>query len=108
MFLFGGPKVNTISAADLQKRLEAGEKPLVIDCREAWEHAEGHIPGSLLKPLGQIRNWARELKKEQEMVVYCRTAARSASAVQYLQTQGFTNAWNMGGGIITWRGNIAR
>lgn len=108
MFGFGAAKLPQIHASELQKQLEGGAKPLIIDVREPWEYAEGHIPGSLLRPLGQIRTWAGKLNPQDEIVVYCRTASRSASATQYLQTAGFKNVKNMSGGIISWRGKVER
>ncbi|MFZ5817160.1 MAG: rhodanese-like domain-containing protein [Bacillota bacterium] len=107
MFAFG-PRMNNISTAELQSRLEKGEKLTVIDVREPWEYAEGHVPGSLLRPLGQIRSWAQEFNKKDEIILICRTASRSAMAYQYLTAMGFTNVKNVSGGIITWRGAVAR
>jgi len=107
--MFGfGPKMNNITTAELQARLERGEKPIIVDVREPWEYAEGHVPGSVLKPLGNIRAWAGELNKNDEILLICRTASRSAMAYQYLTAQGFRNVKNVAGGIITWRGAVAR
>jgi len=107
--MFGfGPKMATINARELQARLEQGEKPLIVDVREDWEYREGHIPGSVLKPLMQIRNWMKDLPKDQEVVLVCRSGARSAQAYQFLAAQGFTNLKNMTGGMVTWRGAVAR
>ncbi|HEY3366977.1 MAG TPA: rhodanese-like domain-containing protein [Symbiobacteriaceae bacterium] len=108
MFAFGANRIVNITPADVKQRLEAGEKPLLIDVREPWEHAEGHIPGSILHPLGQIRAWSGALNKQDEIIVYCRTASRSVGAAQYLQAMGFKNVKNMSGGIIFWRGAVAR
>ena len=108
MFLFGGARMENITPADLQKRVENKEKLTIVDVREPWEYQEGHLPGSRLLPLGQIRTWAGELPKNEEIIVYCRTAARSASAYKYLQAQGFTKVKNMSGGIIAWRGAVQR
>ena len=107
--MFGfGPKMASISTAELQGRLEKGEKLTVIDVREPWEYAEGHVPGAVLKPLGQIRSWANELKKEDEILLICRTASRSAMAYQFLNRLGFQNVKNVTGGMVTWRGSVAR
>jgi len=108
MFAFGAPRMASISASQLKDRLDAGEKPLIIDVREPWEYAEGHIPGSVLKPLGQIRTWVKDLNKSDEIIVICRTASRSGVAVQFMNSMGFTKVQNFSGGIITWRGKIAR
>lgn len=108
MFNFGAARANTITPADLEKRLAAGDRLLVIDVRDPWEHTEGHIPGSQLRPLGQIRTWAGELDKNAEIVVYCRSSARSGVAAKYLEANGFKHVKNMTGGIIAWRGAVAR
>jgi rhodanese-related sulfurtransferase len=108
MFAFGAARTENISAADLQKRVEAGEKIRMVDVREDWEYAEGHIPGSILRPLGAIRNWAGEFPKDEELVVICRTASRSGVAYRYLQQMGYTKVRNMSGGIISWRGKVSR
>jgi len=107
--MFGfGPKMNTISTAELQARLENGEKLNIIDVREPWEYAEGHVPGSVLKPLGQIRSWAAELDKSDEILLICRTSSRSAMAYQYLSALGFKNLKTVTGGMVTWRGKVER
>lgn len=107
--MFGfGPRMNTISAAELQARLERGEKPLIIDVRDPWEYAEGHVPGSVLKPLSQIRSWAAELDKSDEILLICRTSNRSAMAYRYLSALGFKNLKTVAGGMVSWRGKVER
>lgn len=108
MFSFGASRVQNITAQELQSRLEAGEKPVIIDVREDWEYEEGHVPGSILRPLGDIRNWANEFDKSKEIILVCRTASRSGVAYRYLKANGFKNLKNMIGGIITWRGEVER
>jgi rhodanese-related sulfurtransferase len=108
MFAFGSARAVNISPVELQQRIEKGEKPVIVDVREPWEYAEGHIPGSVLRPLGQIRAWASEFKTADELVLVCRTASRSAAAYRFLQSQGFTNLKNMSGGMVMWRGKVAR
>lgn len=108
MFNFGGPRMQNTSARELQQRLEKGEKPMIVDVREDWEYQEGHIPGSVLYPLNQIRSWANKLNKEEEIVLVCRSGSRSAVAYQFLQANGFKNLKNMSGGIITWSGPVKR
>lgn len=106
--MFGfGPKINSISTTELQERLEKGEKLTIIDVREPWEYAEGHVPGAILKPLGEIRTWANQLPKQDEILLICRTASRSAMAYQFLSRMGFTNLKNVAGGMVAWRGKVA-
>jgi len=107
--MFGfGPKIASITTAELQDRLERGEKLTIIDVREPWEYAEGHVPGAVLKPLGQIQTWAAELSKNDEVLLICRTASRSAMACQFLTRMGFTHVKNVEGGMVAWRGKVAR
>lgn len=107
--MFGfGPKINTVTTAELEDRLKKGDKLTIIDVREPWEYAEGHIPGSVLKPLGQIRAWAAEFDKNTELHLFCRSASRSAQAYQFLNAMGFKNLKNVGGGMIAWRGPVER
>lgn len=106
MLLFGAKRVVNITPPELQQRLEKGEKPQIIDVREPWEYKEGHIPGSILRPLGQIRIWSKELNQDDEIVLLCRTGARSETAFQYLQAAGFKNLKNVRGGIVDWRGPV--
>lgn len=107
MLSFGARTVN-ISTQELKQRMDKGENLTVIDVREPWEYAEGHVPGSILRPVGQIRNWAKEFDQENELILICRTASRSAVAYQFLQAMNFKNLRNVSGGIITWRGEVER
>lgn len=103
-----GARMAAVTTGELQVRLGKGERPVVIDVRDPWEYAEGHIPGSVLRPLGQIRSWVNEFDKGAEIFLICRTAARSAMAYQFMHALGFKNVRNVSGGIITWRGAIER
>ncbi|HYG60474.1 MAG TPA: rhodanese-like domain-containing protein [Symbiobacteriaceae bacterium] len=107
MFGFGTRTVN-VTTQELQEKIKRGEKLTVIDVREPWEYAEGHLPGSVLRPVGQIRTWANDYDKEAELYLICRTASRSAVAAKFLQSLGFKNVRNVSGGIISWRGQVAR
>lgn len=108
MFGFRSTGAVNISPTELQQRIEQGDKPVIVDVREPWEYAEGHIPGSMLRPLGQIGAWAGEFKPGDELVLVCRTASRSAAAYRFLQSRGFTNLKNMSGGMVMWRGKVTR
>lgn len=107
MLTFGTRMIN-VTTSELEARLKNGEQLTVIDVREPWEYAEGHVPGSLLRPLGQIRTWISQFSRQQELFLICRTASRSAAAYQFMQAMGFTQVRNVSGGIITWRGPVAR
>lgn len=84
---------------------EASAGVQVVDVREAEEFAGalGHIPGSLLMPLGELQLRALELDRARPVVCVCRSGARSAQAVVLLQKAGFTNVANLAGGMLRWR-----
>ena len=93
----------TITPAELKKRLNSDDKPVVIDVRDDWEYQEQNI-GAISVPLGSLTDHIDDLEeyKNQEVVVHCRSGNRSRAAQQYLQQQGFTNVRNLEGGIMAY------
>ena len=75
---------------------------VLIDVREDWEYAEGHIPGATLIPLGQVPNRLDEIPKDKTVVAVCRSGNRSGQATNFLRQQGFENVHNMQGGMNAW------
>ncbi len=75
----------------------------LIDVREPIEHAEEHIDGSKLIPLGQLGRRASEIDHNQPIVITCRSGKRGAEALKKLQAMGFTDARNLEGGILAWK-----
>lgn len=107
--MFGfGPRMTNVTTTELQEQVAKGNKVRIIDVREPWEYAEGHVPGSLLRPLGQIRDWVSQFDKEAEIYLICRTANRSANAYRFMEASGFKNLRNVSGGMVSWRGPVTR
>lgn len=79
----------------------------VLDVRQEWEYSEMHVPGARLIPLPQLADKIRELDPDRPLIVYCRSGARSHSAAQYLEGQGFSDVSNLQGGIMAWQGETA-
>ena len=75
---------------------------VLIDVREDWEYAEGHIPNATLIPLGEISNRLAEIPKDKTVVAVCRSGNRSGQATDFLRKQGFDNVHNMQGGMNAW------
>lgn len=92
-----------ITVQELRQKLESGEKFVFIDVREPWEHEEFNI-GARLIPLNTLVNSMYELDdhKDEEVVLHCRSGARSGMAQGMLQANGFTNVRNLTGGILAW------
>jgi rhodanese-related sulfurtransferase len=96
--------VKEIESEGLQAQLSNGgeEKPLLLDIRTPAEVAQGGIPNALHIPMHLLPLRIAELPKDRDLVLYCRSGARSYHACQYLAQQGFDNAVNLRGGIIAW------
>lgn len=91
-----------MTVQQLAEQMKAGTAPVIIDVREPYEYQRARIEGAILKPLGEIYQWARELDKEQSYVVMCHTGARSYQAAFMLERLGFTQVANLLGGIDDW------
>lgn len=78
------------------------EDVIVLDVREQWEYDEGHIPGVVLIPMGDVPNRLAEIPTDKEVIVTCRSGNRSAQITDFLRQQGFDNVHNMDGGILAW------
>jgi rhodanese-related sulfurtransferase len=91
-----------MTVVELDEKLKGPNPPLLIDVREPDEYEFSRIEGAQLKPLGQIREWAKELDPDAEIVCQCHTGRRSAQAAFYLQSLGFKRVFNLKGGIDSW------
>lgn len=97
--------MKNITVDELKKKMDNGEKINLIDCREPNEYAEANIGGKLI-PLGQIQLFQIdeiEDLKDQEVIVHCRSGKRSMMACMILDSMGFTNTYNVEGGILAWQ-----
>ena len=97
--------VPEISVEELKQRLDAKEDIYILDVREPHEYKICNINGNLI-PLGDLPKRVQELDPSKEMVVHCRSGARSAKAVGFLRQAGFTKAKNLAGGILAWADRI--
>ena len=91
-----------ITPTELKKRLDAGEKLLLVDVRERWEHQVCRIEGSRLIPMQTIPASLQQLDVEEPVICYCHHGMRSLDAAAYLRGHGFVNAKSMTGGIDAW------
>ncbi len=78
------------------------DSPLVIDVREPQEYEQGHIPGSVLLPLGQLELGHSSLQKGKKIVTYCRSGKRSYLAATMLCQMGYTGVMSLEKGILGW------
>lgn len=92
-----------ITVEELKQRLDNGEKLNIIDVRESWEYEEFNIGGKLV-PLGELQGTIDDMDDlmDQEVIVHCRSGARSAAAKDFMVKQGFQNVRNLLGGVLAW------
>ncbi len=92
-------KIDVATAAKLKDRPDV----VLIDVREQWEYDEGHIPGVILIPMGEIESRISEIPTDQTVILTCRSGNRSGQVYDYLSQQGYNNVHNMEGGILAWQ-----
>jgi molybdopterin/thiamine biosynthesis adenylyltransferase/rhodanese-related sulfurtransferase len=102
--MFG--RVPEISVEELKAMRDRGDALVLVDVREAREWSISDLPDSVKIPLGTLPRSLDKLSPSDEIVVYCRSGARSGSAVQFLQQQGYEKAKNLAGGINRWAERI--
>jgi rhodanese-related sulfurtransferase len=73
----------------------------VIDVRERFEYAAGHVPGALNLPLGNLATTHQQLDQGRPVLVVCASGNRSSHAVRYLRQLGY-EAINLAGGMFAW------
>ncbi|MDQ2682887.1 MAG: rhodanese-like domain-containing protein [Chloroflexota bacterium] len=74
----------------------------LVDVREPREWAEGHMPGAVHIPLGDLIRRASELDKSRPVIAICRSGHRSLAATDALLDLGFSDVASMNGGMIAW------
>jgi len=102
--------MTNITAEEVKKRLDAGEKLNIVDVREPYENADFNIGGTLV-PLGNIQSMQIdeiEDLKDKEVIFYCRSGNRSGQACMFLDAMGFKNTRNLVGGMLAWEEKFGR
>ena len=95
-----------ITPTELAAKIERGDDFDLIDVREPQELNIAKLPGARLIPLGQFAAAIPTLNPAREIVVICRSGARSGTAVAALRKAGFTQARNLLGGILAWSDDV--
>jgi rhodanese-related sulfurtransferase len=95
--------MQSITAVALKQKLDNKEDLHLIDVREAYEHDEFNIGGSLL-PLGELLHHIDQIEKDKPVILYCRKGIRSQIAIQRLKEKfPFNNLFNLIGGTEAWK-----
>ena len=102
--MFG--RVPQITVEELRDRRARGDDAALLDVREPHEYALSDLPGAIKVPLATLPKSLDRIPRDRDLVVYCRSGARSASAVQFLRQMGYEQAVNLAGGVLAWADRI--
>lgn len=94
------PSYKNVSVQDLAGASEPDR--VVIDVREPYEYADGHVQGATLLPLSQLSARIDEVPADRPVYVYCRSGNRSQQAAEILAKAGKRDIRNVQGGILAW------
>jgi adenylyltransferase/sulfurtransferase len=100
--------IRHITARELQSRLNHGDAITIIDVREPheWDIVNLSQYGAQLVPLAELSDRLSDINVTDDVVVHCKSGARSAKAAQQLRAAGLERVWNLQGGIIAWADEI--
>jgi molybdopterin/thiamine biosynthesis adenylyltransferase/rhodanese-related sulfurtransferase len=94
-----------ITVKELKRRMDAGEEVFVLDVREPHEYKIANIGGTLI-PQNDVPQRLAEIDRNREIVVQCRSGARSQRIAEFLAQQGYPKVANLAGGILAWADEI--
>ena len=94
------PGYQQITAQEAKAMMDVGAGTIVLDVREQEEYDQGHIPGAVLLPVGEITQESASAavpEKDTVVLVYCRSGNRSKAAAGELAQLGYTQVYECGG-----------
>ena len=95
-----------ITVQELKQKIDNNEDFQIIDVREPFEYEVSNINGENI-PLSGVIIEADKISRDKPVIMQCRSGARSAAAIMQLEQQlGYTNLYNLKGGILAWASEI--
>jgi adenylyltransferase/sulfurtransferase len=91
-----------ITPTELNEKIARGEDVVLIDVREPYEWNAGHIGSATHIPLNQVPQRLGDIPRDREIVMICRSGARSAHAQEFLKRSGYARVKNLAGGMQRW------
>lgn len=91
-----------VTVQELKQKMDNNEDFQLIDVRETFEYETSNLNGENI-PLGGILIEADKVATNKPVIMQCRSGKRSAAAVMQLEQLGFTNLYNLKGGILAWQ-----
>ena len=99
-----GVKYTTITENEAKPLIE--NNALIVDVRTETEFASGYIEGAINVPVDNISFLDGSVSKDTVIILYCASGMRSSNAAKALVDLGFTNVYNLDGGLINWSGTL--
>lgn len=98
----------SISSTQAEKLIEDSSDLIIIDVRRYSEYKQGKIPNAINIPVEELEWEIEELKEniDKPILVYCKAGHKSALACQMLEEEGFNNLYNLGQGILGYKGDM--
>jgi adenylyltransferase/sulfurtransferase len=90
-----------ISVSEFKNWRDQGKEHQLIDVREEFEFEAANMGGELI-PMGTIPDHMDAIRKDVPVVIHCKSGARSGNITRFLEQHGFTNVYNLTGGIFAW------
>ena len=100
--------MQTIQTEELKSRLDKGEKPVLLDVREAWEFSICKIKDSINISMSNQEKLINELNSDDEIIAICHHGMRSLQVCNFLEENGFNQVLNLEGGIDSWAKTIEK
>ena len=94
-----------LTVKELKARRDAGEDIFLLDVREPYEYQIAQIGGTLI-PQNDVPNRLAEIPRDREIIVHCRSGARSQKIAELLKQSGYKDVANVAGGILAWADEI--
>ena len=94
-----------ITVTELKKLKDSHADFQLIDVREQHEVDSCAIGGEHI-PMGEVMNNLNRISKDKQVIVHCKMGGRSGAICNALEAKGFTNVYNLKGGIVAWANEI--
>lgn len=95
-----------VTPTELSRQLESGPRPVLLDVREAYELEISSLNVDHHIPLGELPRRLNELDPASDIVIICRSGARSGRAAEFLMAQGFSSVRNLVRGMNGWSAEV--
>lgn len=95
-------RADNITPKELKQALDANPDLFLLDVREPAEVSICAIEGACHIPLGVLPLRYSEVPADRDVVIYCKVGGRSAQAVAFLKSKGYSKVYNLTGGILRW------